>query len=118
VFGSGGVRKGERLNCYPVLERDSVRFHYHMCLDKPDALTLEQYTALICQAWWKSNFGYQEVDVKPCDARWIAYMTKFQTKSEGYADSKSPLGGGSQLALGRVGRSVALNVRHYGEEKR
>ena len=87
VFGSGGVRKGERLNCYPVLECDSVRFHYHLCLDKPDALTIEGFTALIHKTWRRTNFGYKEVEVKPCDAGWIPYMTKFQTKSDGYADA-------------------------------
>jgi hypothetical protein len=87
-FGKVGVRKGKRVRCFPALEGDgkSVRFHYHLCLDKPEALTIEQFTALIHKTWLKTNFGYYQIDVRPCDDGWISYMTKYRSKSE-FADA-------------------------------
>ena len=86
VFGSGGVRKGERLNRYPVLECDSVRIHYHLCLDKPDALTIEGFTALIHKTWRRTNLvtkGRSKAGAMLDGFVW----TSFQTKFDGYADA-------------------------------
>ena len=86
VYGKSGVRKKYRVNCLPALEDYNVRPHYHLCLDKPERMTMEQFTLIIHQSWSKTYFGFKEIDVKICDGGWIGYMTKYKTK-ENFADS-------------------------------
>lgn len=86
IFGKAGVRKKRQMNCYAFVENKNVRPHYHLCLDKPDDMTMEQFTVIIHRAWSKTYFGYYEIDVKACDSGWISYMMKDKTKLV-FADS-------------------------------
>lgn len=86
VFNKAALRRGEKLNCIPVIEDGNVRPHYHLCLDKPAELSDEHFIALVETCWRKTKFGYVETQIKPCDAGWLSYMTKYQTESA-YTDS-------------------------------
>ena len=86
IFGNK-VRHGLRLKCIAVLEGDkTVRWHYHLLVERPRQLCLEALIALIVWEWGKTRWGYHELDVRPCDAGWLSYMTKFRSKMH-YADS-------------------------------
>lgn len=86
VLSKAALRRGQKLNCIPVIEDGNVRPHYHLCLDKPDDLSDEHFIALVETCWRKTKFGYTETQIKRCDAGWVRYITKYQTKSA-YADS-------------------------------
>lgn len=86
VLTKAELRRGEKLNCIPVIEDGNVRPHFHLCLDKPAELSDEHFIALIETCWRKTKFGYTETQIKRCDAGWLNYMTKYKTKSA-YADS-------------------------------
>jgi hypothetical protein len=84
IFGNG-VRQGRHIGCYAVREGNgkSVRFHYHLCLDKPDQLEDEEFMMLIRQSWLKTRFGYPEIEISMrCDAGYIDYMLKLKTKDD------------------------------------
>ena len=84
----GLARKGWLLSIGSVRETGCFGgFHYHLVLDKPPHLSLEIYTALILEAWNRTLWGHQMVEVTPDGGeRWINYMTKLRSK-ENYADA-------------------------------
>jgi hypothetical protein len=63
-----------------------TRRHFHLCLDKPESLSIEDFSTLINECWQKTWFGYDEIVVKECDSGWLSYMAKFRTKDD-YSDS-------------------------------
>jgi hypothetical protein len=80
LFSSGDLRKGKRLRCIAVLE-DGERYHYHLCLEKPDHVLAARFVNLIHWCWAHTDFGYWMVEVTPCDAGWIGYMAKIRSKT-------------------------------------
>ena len=85
LLGRTAVRKGQRLPCFAVYEGTTeVRPHYHLCLDRPASATFEEFAAKIHLNWQATDFGYHQIDIKPCfdvDG-WIKYMAKRRTKTD------------------------------------
>ena len=89
AFGKGWHRKALGLNCVPVFEGSTlVRPHYHLCIDRPENMSLDDFASAIATHWSETHWGYNEVDVQPCENvnGWLNYITKRRTKSD-YADS-------------------------------
>lgn len=83
VYGSAAQRHGKCLPILPVLEGGrGKRLHYHLIMDCPRDDLIEAFPAMIVSTWRKTLWGYDQTDVKPCDAGWLTYMTKLRDKTD------------------------------------
>jgi hypothetical protein len=73
-----------RIECIPVLEQDANgRFHYHLALNRPAAISELLFPLRVKSVWEKTDWGYRQSDFQAgADRGWIEYMTKFRSKSE------------------------------------
>ncbi len=57
-------------------------FHFHLTIDNPRRLTLNELHSLIFELWTSTDFGYFEIDVKPVtDSGWLKYSTKYTNQN-------------------------------------
>lgn len=84
VFGNRGKRKKKRLQSVAVTERNqSGRYHFHLQIDIPVGLSAELIVATLKREWAKSDWGFNETDIKPVrDEGWLDYMLKPDSKPE------------------------------------
>jgi hypothetical protein len=83
VYGSAAQRHGKCLPVLPVLEGGrGKRLHYHLIIDCPRDDLKEVFPAMIVSTWRKTLWGYDQTDVKPCDAGWLNYITKLRDKPD------------------------------------
>ncbi len=65
VLGSRSKRHGAQLLMMAVLELSAdSRLHYHCIIDRPYYWSLERFSALVREQWWKTDFGYQQATCK------------------------------------------------------
>jgi hypothetical protein len=84
VLGSRAKRYGARLTMVVVLEISADhRFHFHCIIDRPCHYSVPKFAAIIReQWWWKTDFGYHQVDVQDqSDAGWTDYILKQRQKT-------------------------------------
>ena len=89
AFGRGWKRRDRGLTCVPIYEGStSVRPHYHLCIDRPDHIELDDFASAIRTHWSETHWGYSQVNVQTCDEvkGWLRYITKPRTKID-YANS-------------------------------
>lgn len=90
VYGKGYLRFGKRLSAIPVIEgNDFIRLHVHMTLEHPNHIELTKFKRLISECWSKTNFGYNDIVIKPVHdySGWINYTLKSKSKNEGLLSS-------------------------------
>jgi hypothetical protein len=82
VLGSRAKRYGARLTTIVVLEMSADhRLHFHCIIDRPSHCSPEIFAAIIREQWWKTDFGYHQVDVQDqSDAGWTDYILKQRQK--------------------------------------
>lgn len=82
VLGSRAKRHGSRLTMVVVLEMSAdYRLHFHCIIDRPYYCLFSQFETIIGQKWWKTDFGYHQVDVQDqSDAGWTDYILKQRQK--------------------------------------
>jgi hypothetical protein len=82
VLGSRAKRYGARLLMVVVLEINADhRLHYHCIIERPYHCPFPQFAAMIREQWWKTDFGYHQVDVQDqSDAGWTDYILKQRQK--------------------------------------
>ena len=72
-------KRGERIKFVAVTEQGSFgRIHHHLIIECPDLE--KQIETIIRQCWMKTQWGYNEIVLKPCDSGWVDYILKFKTK--------------------------------------
>ena len=78
TFGNRFKRFGKTIDSVPVLEKSKTdRFHFHMCLRKPDEEEGLRFEHRIRDCWLKTRWGYNEIYVnREIDNGWIDYITK------------------------------------------
>lgn len=78
VFGNSFRRHSKRLTIIPMLETSAWdRLHYHVTIEVPERLELQEFETLIRRSWVATDFGYDEVDVTPVySSGWIRYCLK------------------------------------------
>ncbi|RUO76446.1 hypothetical protein [Pseudidiomarina taiwanensis] len=89
ILGKRFRRFNHRLISVPVFEHDELtRFHAHLILEKPQHLSLDEFTVLIQEYWTSTQFGYRNIDVRAInDSGWISYLLKNRTKTDGVLDA-------------------------------
>lgn len=82
VLGSRAKRHGSRLLMLVVLETSADhRLHFHCIIDRPYHCPFSQFDEAIREQWWKTDFGYHQVDVQDqSDAGWTDYILKQRQK--------------------------------------
>ena len=78
IFGNRFKRFGKRIETVPVLEKSETdRFHFHICIKKPDEEKNLRFEQRIRNCWLKTSWGYNELHVhRKIDNGWIDYITK------------------------------------------
>lgn len=90
IFKKAFVRFGKRLSVIPVIEGNSrIRYHVHMTLQKPDCLDLPEFHSLISKCWVETQYGYNNIKIKPIYdyEGWISYTLKSKSKVGGIQSS-------------------------------
>ena len=82
VLGSRAKRYGARLQMIVVLETSADhRLHFHCMIDRPCGYSFTEFAAIIREQWWKTDFGYHQVDVQDQpNAGWTDYILKQRQK--------------------------------------
>jgi hypothetical protein len=82
VLGSCAKRYGARLQMVVVLETSADdRLHFHCIIERPDHCPLSCFATIIREQWWKTDFGYHQVDVQDqSDDGWTDYILKQRQK--------------------------------------
>ena len=82
VLGSRAKRYGARLQMIVVLETSAdYRLHFHCMIDRPCGYSFTEFAAIIREQWWKTDFGYHQVDVQDQpNAGWTDYILKQRQK--------------------------------------
>lgn len=80
VYGNAYKRYQRRLGVVPVLENSlNNRLHYHLVLERPAVIALNEFKEIIACCWEKTKFGYGEIDIQNIYSDgWIDYITKFK----------------------------------------
>ncbi len=82
-YGSIQRRKGKRLNVFPVAEVSANgRRHFHLLIDNPNGLVLEDYDATVRSCWSNTTWGDGQVNVQEDGMNCLNYVTKFKTKPD------------------------------------
>jgi hypothetical protein len=85
VFGKGCKRKRLSVRCFAVYEGTAtVQGHYHLCLDRPENVTREQFETQIKSQWRATTWGNKITHITHCfdvDG-WLNYITKRRSKSD------------------------------------
>ena len=78
IYGNAARRFNKRLEVLAVQEMSSwQRLHYHLLIKVPDRISVESLSETIQHHWKRTNFAYDENDVKPCySSGWVRYMLK------------------------------------------
>lgn len=82
VLGSKAKRHGKRLLMVAVLESSvDNRLHYHCIIDRPYHCSFDQFSAIVCEQWPKTEFGYHQIDIQDqADTGWTDYILKQRQK--------------------------------------
>ena len=83
VLGNRAKRYGARLQMIVALETSvDHRLHFHCMIDRPCRHPFPEFAAIIREQWWKTDFGYHQVDVQDQpDAGWTDYILKQRQKN-------------------------------------
>lgn len=78
IFGNATQRFGKRIDVIAVQETSNwQRLHYHLLIQVPERISIEDFSDLILQHWKGTDFAYDENVIKPCHSSgWINYMLK------------------------------------------
>lgn len=85
AFKKAYKRFNKRYQVIPVLENhretsesnNLKNYHFHLVIDNPRNLSLEEFYKLVFKLWISTDFGNVQVDVKPVnDSGWLKYSTK------------------------------------------
>ncbi len=81
-LGNAARRHDKKLPIIPVLEGgNGQRLHYHLIIDLPHSVTLDEVYPLFISEWTKTQWGYGQVHIQPClDKGWLNYITKLKSK--------------------------------------
>lgn len=90
AFKKSYKRYNKSYQVIPILESHSEvyksnnlkNFHFHITIDNPRNLSLNELNSLIFELWTATDFGYFEIDVKPVnDSGWLKYSMKDTNKN-------------------------------------
>jgi hypothetical protein len=57
------------------------RLHFHCMIDRPCGYSFTEFAAITREQWWKTDFGYHQVDVQDQpNAGWTDYILKQRQK--------------------------------------
>lgn len=86
--GNAARRFGRKLPVLPVLEGGAThRLHYHLLIDLPPSVDLDEVYPLIVEQWHRTPWGYGQTHVQRCnDDGWLDYITKLRSKPN-FSDS-------------------------------
>jgi len=57
------------------------RLHFHCIIDRPCHCSFNDFAAVIREQWWKTDFGYHQVDVQDQpNVGWTDYILKQRQK--------------------------------------
>ena len=86
--GNAARRFGRKLQVVPVLEGGAThRLHYHLLIDLPPKVDLEEAYPLLVDQWLQTPWGYGRTHVQQCyDDGWLDYITKLRSKPN-FSDS-------------------------------
>ncbi len=79
ILNNAAKRHGRELSYVPVIEGQGKgeRIHYHCVIVTPARIGLLEMTKAVKQAWRRTYFGNQQVDVQPMrDDGWLGYIAK------------------------------------------
>ena len=81
-LGNAARRFGKRLPVIPVLEGiNGHRLHYHLLIDLPEKVGLEEAYPLFVTEWIQTQWGYGQVNIQQnVDDGWLDYITKLRDK--------------------------------------
>lgn len=82
--GNAARRFGRKLPVLPVLEGGAThRLHYHLLIDLPPTVDLDEAYPLFVDQWRQTQWGYGQTHVQPCyDDGWMDYITKTYSKPD------------------------------------
>ena len=82
VYGKAYRRFGKQLRVVSVLEKSEFgRWNIHAAIEPPEHLEHAEFEALIAACWKGTDWGYEEIKVRPgADSGWIGYMLKKRQK--------------------------------------
>jgi len=83
--GNAARRFGRKLQVLPVLEGGQhQRLHYHLLIDLPPSVDLDEAYPLFVEQWLRTPWGYGRTHVQECteDAIWLDYITKLRSKPD------------------------------------
>ncbi|OYU36362.1 hypothetical protein [Novosphingobium sp. PASSN1] len=82
--GNAARRFGRKLQVVPVVEGGTThRLHYHLLIDLPPKVDLEEAYPLFVDQWLRTQWGYGHTHVQQCyDDGWLDYITKTYSKPD------------------------------------
>jgi hypothetical protein len=82
AYGNANRCYGKQLRVFGVLEKSQFgRFNIHAAIEPPRHLEHEEFEALITGCWAGTDWGYDEIKVRPgANSGWIDYMLKYRQK--------------------------------------
>lgn len=86
VYGNAAKKYNKKLFCVPVLEggTDSIKYHLHLTIWKPERLSDYDFEKLITKLWLKTMFGNRIMKIENVydEKRRHEYVLKRRTKCE------------------------------------
>lgn len=86
IYKNSFQRFKKRIKSYVIQEYDNThRHHLHTILEIPNHYSVKEFTLLVKQCWYKTDFGDKQVDcyvpkTKEERITWIYYLHKKRTK--------------------------------------
>lgn len=80
IYKNKYTRYKKRLKVFPVLEwSEGAEFHYHLTIERPETISLNEFKKLFKETWIGSHFGNLSnrfVEINDLSG-WNRYITKF-----------------------------------------
>ncbi len=90
IYKNSFRRYGKKIRSFVTVggDGDWVNYHLHMCLEKPNHVSYEQFCNLISECNSKTTFGNDSKDIQPMYSDgWITYMMEQRTKTYNTPDT-------------------------------
>lgn len=82
-LGSAAKRHSRRVPMFTVIEGGGAkRLHVHAVIECPRGDLTASFADHIRDAWRRTDWGYHQMDVRPCDEGWLTYITKLRDKPD------------------------------------
>ena len=84
IYKNGFNRYNKKLKSLVSVggDGDVVRFHLHLCVDKPNHIPYLFFKSLVEDSFYKTQYGWRNKDIQPMYSKgWITYMMEQRTKT-------------------------------------